>query len=180
MSEHGILSRVLNEPSLRVMVFCAAEGHGQQDIAFPHQSEIKVNGGEVKANLRGLKNRPGSTRPVDITKELRLKTSNNTYTNTVEMTYALTNKVGESQVSFQTHPKSHCIAFPVALPISRRSDQARDADSQQKFYLVIWVVKVVPVADLVKKIEVGRRITRESVINESKFPLPLVMAIIWF
>ena len=102
MSEHGVLSRVLNEPSLRVMVFCAAEGQGRQDVAFPHQSEIKVNGGEVKANLRGLKNKPGSTRPVDITKELRLKTSNPNYQNAVEMTYALTNKVGQSQVSFQT------------------------------------------------------------------------------
>jgi E3 SUMO-protein ligase PIAS1 len=72
------------------MVFCATEGHGRQDIAFPHQSEIKVNGGEVKANLRGLKNKPGSTRPVDITKELRLKIP--TYINNVEMTYALTTK----------------------------------------------------------------------------------------
>lgn|SRR5258708_2945670 len=89
-SDHPILSRVLLEPTLRVMVFCATEGHGRQDIAFPHQSEIKVNGGEVKANLRGLKNKPGSTRPVDITKELRLKIP--TYINNVEMTYALTTK----------------------------------------------------------------------------------------
>lgn len=81
----------MNEPTLRVMVFCASEGHGRQDIAFPHQSEIKVNGGEVKANLRGLKNKPGSTRPVDITKDLRLKIP--TYLNTIEMTYALTTKV---------------------------------------------------------------------------------------
>jgi E3 SUMO-protein ligase PIAS1 len=90
-SEHPILSRVNNDPSLRVMVFCSAENHGQQDIAFPHQSEIKVNGGEVKANLRGLKNKPGSTRPVDITKELRLKIAH--YSNSVELTYALTSKV---------------------------------------------------------------------------------------
>jgi E3 SUMO-protein ligase PIAS1 len=81
------------------MVFCAAEGGGRQDIAFPHQSEIKVNGGEIKANLRGLKNKPGSTRPVDITKELRLNIAQ--YSNNVEMTYALTSKVGgRSEVSF--------------------------------------------------------------------------------
>jgi E3 SUMO-protein ligase PIAS1 len=84
------------------MVFCATEGSGRQDIAFPHQSEIKVNGGEVKANLRGLKNKPGSTRPVDITKDLRLNIVS--YPNTVEMTYALTNKAsGHPQVSCQ-HP----------------------------------------------------------------------------
>lgn len=89
-SDHPILSRVVNEPTMRVMVFCATEGQGRHDVAFPHQSEIKVNGGEVKANLRGLKNKPGSTRPVDITKELRLKIP--IYTNNIEMTYALTTK----------------------------------------------------------------------------------------
>jgi len=97
-----ILSRFQNDPSLRVMVFCSPESHGKQDIAFPHQSEIKVNGGEIKANLRGLKNKPGSTRPVDITKDLRLKIPH--YTNTVEMTYALTSKASApppaSTVSF--------------------------------------------------------------------------------
>src|ERR1700710_2933653 len=82
VSDHPLLSRVTKDPSLRVMVFCAAEGQGRQDIAFPHQSEIKVNGGDIKANLRGLKNKPGSTRPVDITKELRLKVL--AYTNNVE------------------------------------------------------------------------------------------------
>ncbi|KAK0646378.1 PINIT domain-containing protein [Cercophora newfieldiana] len=78
------------DPTLRVMVFCAAGNTETQDIAFPHQSELKVNGGEIKANLRGLKNKPGSTRPVDITGSLRLKPS--TYPNSVEFTYALTSK----------------------------------------------------------------------------------------
>jgi hypothetical protein len=64
-----------------------------QEIAFPYQCELKVNGGEIKANLRGLKNRPGSTRPVDITTSLRLKQSG--YTNNVELTYALTQRVRE-------------------------------------------------------------------------------------
>lgn len=96
------------------MVFCAAEGHGRQDIAFPHQSEIKVNGGEVKANLRGLKNKPGSTRPVDITKELRLKVS--TYTNNVEMTYALTNKAsGISPQVSSTTASAPCIRCPILV-----------------------------------------------------------------
>lgn len=81
----------LVDPSLRVMVFCAAGNTGPQDIAFPHQSELKVNGGDIKANLRGLKNKPGSTRPVDITGSLRLKQSN--YLNSIEFTYALTSKV---------------------------------------------------------------------------------------
>lgn len=106
-ADYPILSRVPGDQSLRVMVFCAGDTHGRQDIAFPHQSEIKVNGGEVKANLRGLKNKPGSTRPVDITKDLRFNPP--AYNNSVEMTYALTNKVGGglSQVSYLSPVFTH-------------------------------------------------------------------------
>jgi E3 SUMO-protein ligase PIAS1 len=75
------------------MVFCANDDSGLQDVAFPHQSELRVNGDEIKANLRGLKNKPGSTRPVDITNALRLRSN---YMNNIEFTYALTNKVSYS------------------------------------------------------------------------------------
>jgi len=91
MNSHPRLREIPNDETLRIMVFCAAANTGVQDIAFPHQCELKVNGDEVKTNLRGLKNKPGSTRPADITKMLRLKP---TYTNNLEFTYALTQKVG--------------------------------------------------------------------------------------
>lgn len=76
--------------SYRIMIFCASEAAGPQNVAFPYQSEIRVNAGEFKANLRGLKNKPGSTRPADVTPALRLRPN---YINTVEFTYALTTKV---------------------------------------------------------------------------------------
>ncbi|KAM5371378.1 hypothetical protein ACJZ2D_007977 [Fusarium nematophilum] len=94
LDDHPNLQSCINDPSYRVMVFCASDCLGTQEIAFPHQSELKVNCGEIKANLRGLKNKPGSTRPVDITKSLRLRPK---YTNNVEFTYALTNKAGGRQ-----------------------------------------------------------------------------------
>ncbi|EED12543.1 SUMO ligase SizA, putative [Talaromyces stipitatus ATCC 10500] len=85
--------KLQEEPNLRVMVFCAAEsglnGFTRSDIAFPHQVELKANLDDVKANLRGLKNRPGSTRPADITNYIRKRAG---YTNLVAMTYALTQK----------------------------------------------------------------------------------------
>lgn len=90
LNDHPMLQRCLSDKSYRVMVFCADDSAGIQDVLFPHQSELKVNCGEIKANLRGLKNKPGSTRPVDITQTLRLKPN---YTNNIEFTYALTNKV---------------------------------------------------------------------------------------
>lgn len=83
------------DPNLRVMVYCAADSGLQQftksDIAFPHQVELKANLDEVKANLRGLKNKPGTTQPADVTNYIRKKAD---YPNKIVMTYALTQKVG--------------------------------------------------------------------------------------
>ncbi|KUI64483.1 E3 SUMO-protein ligase pli1 [Cytospora mali] len=129
------LSQCATDKSMRVMVFCAMENTGVQDIAFPHQSELKVNGGDVKANLRGLKNKPGSTRPVDITDLLRLKIPN--YSNNIEFTYALTNKAG--------------------YKVSQSNGQ--------KFYLVVYICKTVPVDNLVQSI-CGRKISKASVLLE--------------
>jgi len=92
--DHRILTDLKHDKSLRVMVFCTDDSKGSlRDVAFPLQSELKVNGGDFKANLRGLKKKPGSTRPVDITSELRFKNEN--YTNNVSLTYALTDKANE-------------------------------------------------------------------------------------
>lgn len=90
LTDHPDLEKCANSKEYRVMVFCADNLSGPQNITFPHSSEIKVNGGEVRANLRGLKKKPGSTRPVDITEYLRLRGS---YVNNVDFTYALTTKV---------------------------------------------------------------------------------------
>jgi len=126
MSENPALFRVPNDKSLRVMVFCSAEPSGRQDVSFPHQSEIKVNGGEAKANLRGLKNKPGSTRPVDITNLLRLQHNIPNYENKIAMTYALTNKASDksqsqskSEVSAKD-PPSLCLYY-LACPLLFRS-----------------------------------------------------------
>ncbi|KAH8196613.1 hypothetical protein TruAng_009207 [Truncatella angustata] len=100
-SEHHALARCVTDKSLRVMVFCAADNQGVQDIAFPYQSELKVNGGEMKANLRGLKGKPGSTRPVDITDSLRLDKV--AYGNNIDFTYALTTKVNKYDKSRQKY-----------------------------------------------------------------------------
>jgi len=88
------------------MVFCAADNglnhFSASDIAFPHQVELKVNLDDVKANLKGLKNKPGSTRPADITPFIRKKPG---YNNQVTLTYALTQKVRPSHYFLCRSPK---------------------------------------------------------------------------
>jgi E3 SUMO-protein ligase PIAS1 len=69
------------------------------DIIFPSQFEVRINGDEVKANYKGLKNKPGSTRPADITDLVRKSPAN--YRNNLVITYALTQKASQQiEVSY--------------------------------------------------------------------------------
>ncbi|KAF3063972.1 E3 SUMO-protein ligase SIZ1 [Daldinia childiae] len=122
-SDYPDLGRCATYSSTKLMVFCGSENTGLQDIQFPHQSEVKVNDDDIKHNLRGLKNKPGSTHPVDITPFLRLKQTN--YTNKIEFTYALTTKVRKPKASRGT----------------------------QKFYLALYVCKTHPIDELVTRIK---------------------------
>ena len=111
--DHPILANAQTDSSFRVMLFCASEirAGSMQFVQFPYQSEVKVNGGEIKANLRGLKNKPGSTRPIDITESLRLKPTG--YSNTVELTYALTDK--ERKDGLRVRPQKY-FSTSISLP----------------------------------------------------------------
>ncbi|OXV05952.1 hypothetical protein Egran_06280 [Elaphomyces granulatus] len=108
----SVAARLQLEQNLRVMVYCAADTgltpFSNSDISFPHQVELKTNLDDVKANLRGLKNKPGSTRPADITNYIRKKAG---YTNHVVMTYALTQKTFYVLVNLvQRHPVDELVA----------------------------------------------------------------------
>jgi len=83
------------DPSLRIMLYCATTSTlgpyaFNIDIAFPSQIEVKINGEEVRKSFKGLKNKPGTTKPVDITDLVR-KTSS--AQNIIHVTYALTKEV---------------------------------------------------------------------------------------
>lgn len=78
---------------MRAILYCAHTDAGivaPYHVTFPQQIEIRVNNKAISANLRGLKNRPGTTRPLDITEHIE-KTSG--YRNTISITYALSPKV---------------------------------------------------------------------------------------
>lgn len=101
----SVASRMQADPNIRVMVYCAADSgltqYTKSDIAFPHQVELKANLDEVKANLRGLKNKPGTTRPADVTNYIRKRPG---YPNHIVMTYALTQKVSTIQKTHIDRP----------------------------------------------------------------------------
>lgn len=98
----GVCARLRADSMMRVLLFCAAEQptapFSRVDVAFPSQIEVRINNDEVKANYKGLKNKPGSTRPVDVTRLVRTNPAN--YRNTVLITYALTQKASAQEVSY--------------------------------------------------------------------------------
>jgi E3 SUMO-protein ligase PIAS1 len=88
-----------SDPTLRLLLFGATEQplapFTRLDIVFPSQIEVRINGDEVKANYKGLKNKPGSTRPADITDVVRKSPAN--YRNNLVITYALTQKASQQK-----------------------------------------------------------------------------------
>ena len=63
------------------------DGKKKLFIDFPYPNEIVFNGRKVADNVRGLKNRPGTAKPADLTPYLKLSTSQ---LNTLEIVYAFT------------------------------------------------------------------------------------------
>lgn len=99
----AVCGRLKTDPSLRLLLFGAVEqplsAYTRLDITFPSQMEVRINGDEIKSNFKGLKNKPGSTRPADITGQVRTSPAN--YRNSLVVTYALTQKASvEIQVSY--------------------------------------------------------------------------------
>lgn len=81
------------DSGLRMMLYCGEKQNHitVSDVAFPAQIEIKVNDQEIKTNTKGIKGKPGSVKPVDITPFLKKQSD---VPSRVQISYALTNKVG--------------------------------------------------------------------------------------
>jgi E3 SUMO-protein ligase PIAS1 len=87
------VNHLRTDSTLRILLYCAAGDvpkGTEVDITFPAQLEIKVGGEKVEANFKGLKNKPGSTRPTDITGFIKREPD---FQNQITITYALTHKV---------------------------------------------------------------------------------------
>lgn len=86
-TEHVRLLR--DDVSMRLLLYCGMNmmPMSQVDVSFPNQLEVRINGDDVKANYKGLKGKPGTTKPADITDSVR---KNQGYQNQLAITYALT------------------------------------------------------------------------------------------
>ncbi|GAB7346491.1 hypothetical protein MBLNU457_5179t2 [Dothideomycetes sp. NU457] len=88
-----VVDQLKSNTNLRIMLYCATStlmtNYERVDVAFPNQLEVRVNQEEIKANFKGLKNKPGTTKPTDITDFVRRLAG---YQNQLQITYALTSK----------------------------------------------------------------------------------------
>ncbi|GJJ71198.1 E3 SUMO-protein ligase PIAS1 [Entomortierella parvispora] len=87
-----LASHLQSDPNFQLMVFCGwADGaiNTPALMEFPHVCEIKVNGRVLEANLRGMKNKPGTVSPANITKYCKLTAGE---FNKVEFIYANSTK----------------------------------------------------------------------------------------
>ncbi|CAR28026.1 hypothetical protein ZYGR_0N05140 [Zygosaccharomyces rouxii] len=80
-----------SDEKYKVYLFCGMVDpqtgfQSNQPIQFPHPNEIRVNSVQVKDNVRGLKNKPGTAKPADLTPYLRPPTQQNS----LEVIYAFT------------------------------------------------------------------------------------------
>jgi E3 SUMO-protein ligase PIAS1 len=152
---HSVANDLRRDPALRIMLYCAASSPSiinvgaYVDVAFPNQLEVKVNGDEVKSNFKGLKNKPGTTKPADITDLVRRSPD---YKNILTVTYALTTKVCRNPALKETHPPTHI----------------------QRYSVVVILVKKTPADELAERIKAGRRIPKAQVVQESTSQWALV------
>jgi E3 SUMO-protein ligase PIAS1 len=92
---HTHVERLRADSTMRVFLYCSNDDMSQLQasrahVAFPQQIDVKVNGTVLTANFKGLKNKPGSTKPSDITPYLKRNQPHQS--NTVAITYAMTTR----------------------------------------------------------------------------------------
>lgn len=92
LSDH-ICERLRADTNLRIMLYCTAPSpigrYELSEISFPNSIEVRMNQEAVPSNYRGLKNKPGTTKPADLTNFVRKQ---GRYPNVLNINYAQTQK----------------------------------------------------------------------------------------
>lgn len=149
LTEHNS-ERLRNEKDLAIMLYATPDPalspyNAMVDIAFPQHLEVRINGDEIKANYKGLKGKPGTTRPVDITRAIRNLPN---YKNAIHIMWAYTDKVRQERV---------------ILAAAKNAGLTHD----QKYHFVINFVRRHSVEELAERLRNGQRLSREQVMRES-------------
>lgn len=91
---YAVVEQLKSSSTFRILVYCSGDSDRfsrRVNISFPAQMEIRVNNEVFTGNTRGIKKKPGTTRPADITSFIKKGVN---YPNSFAVTYAATDKVG--------------------------------------------------------------------------------------
>lgn len=116
-------------------------------IEFPPTCEVRVNGTQLSANLKGLKKKPGTAPPPDLGKVARMSQNS---ANRVEMIYV------NSQ---QPTPPKVCDRWAHNYLLTH--------GHEQKYYIVVALVEVTSVDQLIERLRKGKYRQREDILAES-------------
>ncbi|KAG0168872.1 SUMO ligase siz1 [Apophysomyces sp. BC1034] len=126
-------------PVYQIRFFCAAYTnvrgvvkHGTLEMEFPTICELKVNDKSISGStLRGLRNKPGTVTPPDLTHMCRTD-----QTNTIELVYANTSKTYIAQVGIVKHESVQILVermndnkkLPKETVLQKLKERNQDAD----------------------------------------------------
>lgn len=136
---------------------------GPCPIEFPPTCEVRVNGTQITANMKGLKKKPGTAPPADLTKFTRMQAG---VPSKVEMVYVNSQQNNNQQPAPPKVRRSSTLATLV--------DFAHCIPCPQKYYIAVMLVKVTSVDQLITTLKATKRKSPDEILarSESSMRLP--------
>ena len=128
----------------------AIRGNSLCPIEFPATCEVRINGVQISANLKGVKKKPGTAPPADLSSSVRKVPGVH---NALEMIYINSQPNSAPKVSSDFYTIAPIGAYVLMF--------------LQKFYLVIYLVETTDVVKLVERLRQGKRKSYEEVKGKS-------------
>jgi len=116
-------------------------------MEFPPTCEVRVNNTQLTANMKGLKKKPGTAPPPDISKYVRTTS----VTNRVEMVYVNSPQPVQSKVNDLSRFHHFCAER-----------------LKQKYYMIVMLVEAINIETLVQNLRSYNYRSRQEIQQKSK------------
>lgn len=126
-------------------------------IEFPPTCEVRVNANLLSANLKGIKKKPGTAPPADISKVVKMAAGS---PNRVEMIY-VNSQTGGAASPPKARRSRNCVLLTCLTLL-------------QKYYLMVYLVEISTVDQLVDRLRKGKFKTADDVRAESEFSIGII------
>ncbi len=118
----------------RIVLFCTQTDRvhfGNCVIEFPAHAEIRCNGAPITANLRGIKNKPGTINPPDVTAPIILMQG---VTNKIDVTFA----ENKSAYTLTAYLVEKMTVDQLVGKIRKKGFMSKEATLNKSSPLIVW------------------------------------------